>query len=635
MLSIMRKHAGSWMIKVILFAIVVVFCFFGVNTFRNRQTTYVAQVNGETISYEQYRKTYNSLIEQYRQAYGGNINEEVLKMLRPQEQALNQLIFGALTLQEAQRLDLRVTDQELDDAIQSFPAFQENGGFSQQKANRLLAFNNFSVGDFRDSFRQDIMSNRVRALVYEGVTVTDEEARQWYDWNNAEVNLSYVVFAPETYKDLAPTDEALKAHFESHQEDYKTEPKVKVRYLFFEPKSFEDQVTISDDAVAQYYDDNQNEFSKEKTVSARHILFKVDEKADEELVAQKKKLADDIYQKAKQGEDFAELAKQYSEGPTKEKGGDLGTFPKSRMVKPFADKAFSMQAGEISEPVRTRFGWHIIKVEKVNDAFVEPLDTVKERIRDKLMAARTRALALEKAEMVLDNVFDGDDLFAAGQTFKVPAKEAGPFTSKKPPEEGIGNPRKFTQAAFSLEKMAISEVLDVGNGFCLLQVVEKIDSVVPAFETVADKVREDVVEQMQNDRAKADAQALMDAAAEGASLEEAAKTFNQTKKETGFFKRDGNIPQIGREQDILKAAFELTKSKPMPGEPVKGRSGWYVIRLIERKLPDAEGFAKQKTEISDRLLAQKRQTALQAWLEDLKARSDVEINPEFKDLTQR
>ena len=143
-----------------------------------------------------------------------------------------------------------------------------------------------------------------------------------------------------------------------------------MRYLKFEPGNYVAKVEISEDEISEYYEEHPDEFQNPKTVEARHILIKVGQDAADEEVAKAKDKIQDILKKARSGQDFAELARQYSEGPSKDKGGLLGSFRREAMVKPFADKAFSMQAGDISEPVRTRFGWHIIKVEKVNEATV-------------------------------------------------------------------------------------------------------------------------------------------------------------------------------------------------------------------------------------------------------------------------
>ena len=175
-------------------------------------------------------------------------------------------------------------------------------------------------------------------------------------------------------RNIKPSQEEVKAFFEDHKTNYKTEAMVKVRYLHFNPDTYHPDVTIADEDIKYYYDDNREEFETPKTVEARHILIKADKDADSETFKKTRERAFDIMMIAKGGKDFAELAKKYSEGPSRDRGGSLGAFRKEAMVKPFADMAFSMKAGEISEPVRTRFGWHILKLnsrEKARELTIE------------------------------------------------------------------------------------------------------------------------------------------------------------------------------------------------------------------------------------------------------------------------
>jgi peptidyl-prolyl cis-trans isomerase D len=171
-----------------------------------------------------------------------------------------------------------------------------------------------------------------------------------------------VVFEPGRYQDIEVTDEEVQEYFDANQNNYKTELKLKAQYIYFNPQDFAGGVTVAVEDVKDYFDSHPDEFIVPKTVKARHILFKLEKDSSPEVVEEKRKKAEEVLALAKGGEDFGELAKTYSEGPSKDRGGDLGTFKKETMVKPFADQAFSMKAGEISDPVRTQFGWHIIKV---------------------------------------------------------------------------------------------------------------------------------------------------------------------------------------------------------------------------------------------------------------------------------
>jgi peptidyl-prolyl cis-trans isomerase D len=626
MLSIMRKQARSWMIKIILLAIVIVFVLWGITGYDAPQETTVAQVNGEPISFKAYRQNYDRMREQYRQAYGGSLDENMLRAFRLNEQALNQLIDRVLMLQEAKRLNIQIADSTLDQAIVAFPAFQTDGAFDEDRAGFILAQNRMTTTDFRNVYREDLMIEKLRALVLEGVTVSEAEAREWYDWYNAKVDLNYFLFDHARYADIAPSDEQISAYFQENAENYRTEPKIQVSFLHLDPADYKDQVSISDEQISVYYFDHPNEFATEKTVEARHIIFLADENAEEQVVADKLKEAMAVYEKAVAGEPFDELAKTYSEGPTRDEGGYLGAFKKGDMVAPFADKAFSMQAGEVSEPVRTRFGWHIIKVEKVNPAEQRSLEAAADSIRDNLMAEAARSLARRKAEEIHDNTFDGDDLAVAAENYQMPLETTDFFSSGQLPLlEGVTNARAFVRLAFGLEPMSVSEPLELENGYYVLQVVDRIDAAVPSLEEVKEKVKADLTAKLRDERAKADAQIALADLQQGKSLADISAAFDLAPMQTGFFTRTEAIPQISHDPDMLQAAFMLQEDQPLAEKVFKGSQGWFVIQLNERRKPDEEGFVEQKENILQQLPEQKKKTVFDQWLADLKARGNIKI----------
>jgi peptidyl-prolyl cis-trans isomerase D len=629
MLNLMRKHAGSWMIKVLLFAITVVFVFWGVGSFTSRNQTQVADINGEIISVDVYRQAYYRLLDNYRRLYGDQFNDDLLKMLRPGQQALDNLVSRILMVQESDRLGIDVSEQELADSIQAMPAFQNNGVFDYQRYQQLLGFNKMSPEEFETNQRQDLRIGKLQALITSAVSISEEEARQWYEWNNAEVNLEYVLFESEKYSDVTPTREQIETYFEKNVIKYRTEPQVKVRYLFFDPDAYQEDVPITQEAVSEYYQQNADEFRTEKTVQARHILFKVDKDSDSTVDEEKKALAAKVAGMAKSGKSFDQLAKQYSEGPSRDKGGFLGTFKREAMVQPFADAAFSMNAGDISEPVRTQFGWHVINVEKVNPASTESLEQATPKIRKKLRLKRLRMKALEAAERVYDSVFDGDDLGEAGKTHQVPVMDTELFTASGFKDNNIGNAQEFAKTAFELDLMAISRIQDWEDGYYLLQVIERLPSKSPELESVVERVRPDVTKEVQKERAKADAAAMLADIKNGTPLAEASRRAALKVKDTGFFKRTGGTGKIGFEPQISAAAFELTVDQPLVDQVVEGRKGWYILRLKERKLPLREDFIKALKSTRQRLAAQRKQAVFQQWIAGLRERSEIDINQEL------
>lgn len=204
MLSQMRKHAGSWMIKVLLFAIVVVFSFWGVGSYRSRQDTQVAEVNGEKISFDLYRQSYKNLLDQYRRVYGEQLNDDMLKALNLKQQAIEQLIDRVLLLQEAQRLEISVSDKEVAESIRQYPAFQVNGVFDSNRYMRLLNQIRMSAEEFESNQQQSLRLQKVQSMVQDGVFVSDDEASQWYACIMPKSILTMSFFHPRAIKTSQP-----------------------------------------------------------------------------------------------------------------------------------------------------------------------------------------------------------------------------------------------------------------------------------------------------------------------------------------------------------------------------------------------------------------------------------------------
>lgn len=625
MLSLMRKHAGSWLIKVILGAIVVVFVLWGVGSWTSQRSGRVATVNGDPISLEEFRITYKRLLEQVRQSFGNNLNEDLIKTLQLPKQAMDELINRNLMRQAAAELHLQVSDEELSRSIQDISAFQTAGVFDSRRYQTILDRNSMTPESFEINQRDALMIQKLNNIITSSVKISDQEVVQWYKWDNTEVNLDFVFFDPERYQDISTADEEMQTYFENHKESYKTAPKIKVRYLKFEPKTFVSQVVVSEDEIEVYYEDHPDEFQKPKTVEARHILIKLNQDASPEEVAKAKERIEAVLQKAKDGQDFAELAKENSEDSSKDKGGYLGTFRRDAMVKPFSDKAFSMKAGELSDPVRTRFGWHIIKVEKVNEATTTSFADAKSDILQKLTDEGSKHLAYDAAESVYDAAFEGADLeaIAADQNLTIQTPD---FFSRAEPPKVSNNPAKFATTAFELPDGEISEIQDFGDGYYIMEIVEKLSAQIPELSEVKEKIRADLIKQKKKEKAKADAEAMLSALKDGETMDAAARKFDLEQKSTGFFKRNASIPDIGSAREISRVAFELTAQNSLPEGALTGPGGgYYVIKFKDRKIPSLTDIDKEKEDIKARLLQQKKFKAFDEWLNQLRNRSEISI----------
>lgn len=625
MLSLMRKHAGSWLIKLILGAVVVVFVLWGVGSWTSQRSGRVATVNGDPISLEEFRITYKRLLEQVRQSFGNNLNEDLIKTLQLPKQAMDELINRNLMRQAAAELHLQVSDEELSRSIQDISAFQTAGVFDSRRYQTILDRNSMTPESFEINQRDALMIQKLNNIITSSVKISDQEVVQWYKWDNTEVDLDFVFFDPERYQDISTADEEMQTYFEDHKESYKNAPKIKVRYLKFEPKTFVSEVVVSDDEIEVYYEDHPDEFHNPKTVEARHILIKLNQDASPEEVAKAKERIEAVLQKAKDGQDFAELAKENSEDSSKDKGGYLGTFKRDAMVKPFSEKAFSMKAGELSDPVRTRFGWHIIKVEKVNQATTTSFADAKSDILQKLTDEGSKHLAYDAAESVFDAVFEGADLEAIAADRNLTIQTPDYFSRAEPPKVS-NNPAKFAATAFELPDGEISEIQDFGDGYYIMEIVEKLPAQIPELNEVKEKIRADLIKQKKGEKAKADAEAMLSALKDGETMDAAARKFDLEPKSTGFFKRNASIPDIGSAREISRVAFELTAQNSLPEGALTGPGGgYYVIKFKDRKIPSLTDIDKEKADIKARLLQQKKFKAFDEWLNQLRNRSEISI----------
>jgi len=624
----MRKHAASWLIKILLIAVALSFVVWGGYRYREQQRVRIASVNGESITIGEYRESYNTILQQLQRSFGNNLNAEMLKMLQVEKQALDRLINQKLLLQEASRLHFDVSDEELSDTIRNMEPFQQAGMFNARRYRLVLDSIRLSPEDFEAIQKESILVQKLNSFISDTVKVSDLEAWDWYKWQNASIDIDTVSFNPDTYDNIEPTAEEVEKYFNDNKEAYKTEPKIKTGFLYFNPADYADKVKLPQEEIDLYYDENPDEFKTPKTVEARHILFKLEQDVPEADVEKAKQRALDVMKLAREGKDFAELAKEHSEGPTKDQGGYLGSFRKEAMVKPFSDMAFSMKAGEISEPVRTQFGWHIINVEKVNEASTEPKAKAEEKIRKKLTEEYSKTEAFDHAESVYETIFDGDDLKTVAEDRKLKYRTTDFFTQKGP-DADIQSPAQFAATAFKLSEMQISEIADLGDGFYILQVIEKMPSNIPELDHVKDDVRADLVKEKQREKAKADATTLLEAVKGGKSMSEAGKGFELTPQTTGLFKRNASIPNIGYEPSISSAAFKLSEKKPLPEAAVNGQNKYYVIRFKERKEPERSEFEKEKDSVKLNLLRSKQRKAFDAWVSELRDSSDITVEDGF------
>jgi len=629
-LKFIRRNAEAAWVKFMFVAIVIVFVFWGMGGIVGGEKAEVAaRVNADPIDPAEYYRAYDSLVRVYQNMYKDNFKPEVAKALDLKGRAMDQLIRGTLMRQEAQRIGLSVSEAELRDAIAAMPSFQRRGRFERDFYVQVLRANDLTPGDFEDAERQELLVSKVQDLIISGVHVSDAEVHDRYVYDNEKVNLRFVKLdVPEFLSQVNLADADVQAYYDKHQESFREPERVRLEYVLYAPEQFADKVKLTDEDIQGYYDDHKFDYEKPEEVHARHILFKVAPDASPELKAEVRKHAEEVLAKVKAGEDFAALAKQYSEDASAGDGGDLGSFARGKMVKPFEDAAFALAPGATSDLVESPFGFHIIKVDAKQEARTQALDEVRADIVAALTKDKSRDLARTQAEGDQTKAVAGETLANLAQADGLSVATPAPF-ARGEAITGIGMNPDVTKAALAANAGDVGAVIDSPKGYVVFRVGEKLPSHVPPLAEIRERVEQAARNEQAEALAKKKADELLPEL-QKSDTDKLAAANNLKVEESGPFARTGTyIPNIGNAPELKKAAFDLTADKPV-APAVYSVSGASVLAVFKERIPaDEDQFKAQKSDLARQALDRGRGQAVEEFTNYLKARANIDVNQDF------
>ncbi len=631
MLTLLRKHASSWILKGLLLLVAVTFISWGgYSFFRDKKYDYAAKVNGTLIHLKDYHETLQGVVNRYREAMGPAFNEKMMEQLRIRETVMEELISRALILQEGNRLGLKVSDGELALAIESIPSFQVNGQFDPRLYERFLRLNRMVAEDFERLQRENLLYTKVVQLIrLNGGRVSEEEILEAYLFENEKINLQFVKISPESFKaQVNVNDVEMKDYFQQNQEEFRIPTFLQIQYLVFRPSDYEPRVKLSLEELQRYYDQRKEMFSTPKQVRAREILIRVDPQLPPDKIEEKRKKAEEILEKAKKAKDFASLAKQVSESENAQAGGDLGWLQQGNLEENLGHTLFSLKAGELSGLVKRPDGFHIYKVEEVKEEKRRSFDEVKDQIHQTLKREKAKAEASRKADDAFYSLFRSRDIERYAQEREVPIKKT-PFFKEGDEIPEIGRDPSFYNSAFSLKLGEISPVVHIPPNFYILKLIDKKESRIPAFEEVREQVHQKLAAKKTEEKARQTSEEILQQLKSGKPLLEVLKGKGYPIEETGFFNRAaGVIPKIGPAGEWMGSLSSLTETQPLPREPLKTKEGYFVVRLLGSEPADQTKFESVKKNLEKRLTYMKQEEFFKNWLQHLRSKANIEINKE-------
>ncbi len=488
----------SFILWIVIIALsVYVFANWGAQGKIGQPTSVIASVDGDEILFKEYVEQYRSLEDRYKQMYGKRYTSDMAKMLGINRQALSNLVDTRVILHIADKMGVHVSKEEVAKKILSMRMFtNEKGEFvGYDKYKRYVEGYGKTIPDFEKSIANDAVITKLGDLVNASITLTDEQVEKIYREQNEKIGFEYITFKARTFLPAAMkeiSDADAEEYYKSHKEAYRTPLKRSISFVRFTPFDFKKDMQVSEDEIKAYYKKNIDKYTQKEQVRASHILIGTTMKKRSYKDA--KKIADKVYALLKKGKKFSDLVKKYSDDYTTVKnGGDLNWFPRGRMVKAFEDTAFGMKPGEFSKPVKTQFGYHIIKVTGHKKGKVETLKEVHSHIESALKFKKAQELVQKKANEFSKVAKEKKDLAVAAKAMKYKVMDSGFFANDPMATiNGIGPSARVANAAFSLKLKDISDALKTAEGVIVFQVMAEKSPEIPPFKEVAGNVRNDI-----------------------------------------------------------------------------------------------------------------------------------------------
>ena len=626
MLQAIREKAQGWIAWAIVILISIPFALFGIQQYLGVDSNPpVAKVNGDKITTQQLDQRVRDFRQNMRRVLGDAFSPEMFADAELKPKVLQRMIDEVVLRQAADDWNMRISNEELAAYIRSIPQLQSNGHFDQGLYEATVRNQGLTEAGFESLVRSDLRSQQQEEGVSGTVLVTDSALANQVKLADQKRAIAYVRIPASAYMDKANVSEAeAKAYYQSHQNEYAVPERVKLAYIRLSADALTDQVNVTDAKLREYYDTHRDELVANQERKVSHILIESNAKND----AEKKAFAEKLLQQIRDGADFAELAKKYSDDPgSAEDGGDLGWVDRGVMVKPFEDAVFAAKKGELVGPVKTEYGYHIIRVKDIRGGQEAGFDQVRAQVEKAYLRQQAEELYYNYFERLADLVYESpDSLVPAAEALGLKVQHTDWVTRASPPA-ALNSP-KVLNAAFSedvLQQGNNSDVLELGpTDAVVLRVQTHENETTKPFDSVKDQVAEAAAKALASDKARAEGEKLLSSLRDGGSLKQVADSHAWQLVQKTVSRRGDEAPA-----EIVDAAFGVPSlgHKGLSYVGVVSAEGDYMLIGVD-KITDGDVASLTEPERqSSRAELSRTLGSLQfkGVLEALRARSDIEI----------
>ena len=561
MLQSIRDRAQGIVVWTIVGLIIITFALFGLSSYLSGTAkSVVASVNGVEISERDLLSEYQNAQQRLQQMLGANYRADLFNEDLMKQQVLEGLIQRELINQELESENYQVAPQQIIASLQTIPAFQnENGEFSTDNYRRVLSVQGIPSESFEMQLARDIANEQLRNTIMRSTIVTDQEGQRFQQLQEQQRKMGYLRLPYQRYlKKIDISDDAVSTYYEQNTAVFSTPLEVGVDYVELDLAEMARQIDFSEAEIKDYYEQNRQNFvSQLEQRKVRHILIPVNTTIDEQ---QARGQIEALAARIKNGEDFASVAKAESQDPgSASQGGDLGFIGLGVMDKAFEQATFQLGKNELSQPIRTRFGYHLIEVTEIKPVQLKPFDEVKAQIRTDLQTEQAEKRFYEEVDKLNNLSYEiPDSLQPVAAEMGLEIKHSPMFTSSG--GQALFSNQKVISAAFS------DEVLNQGRNSELIElsdthvVVLRLREQKVASQRPLDEVRESIVGRLKQQQAKEmaakDAAAALERITKAEDPKRVAADYEQKWQDAGFIKR---TPSEGDKLDnqIREAVFSL------------------------------------------------------------------------------
>ena len=584
------------------------------------------------ISMPEYRKTYNNVYKFYvqmlTQIKGGHVTDSDIKKLNIKKKTIETLIERALLLQEAHKEGIKVTDADVERKIESNTTFYSNGHFSKQRYLAILQANNINPREYEDSLKMSLYIDKLKSRVLKNVAVTPQEVKKYFDENYSKVDLKYVYLPyKKMEKYVKINDKVLKNYYNKHKEEFRIPTQLKFNYVLIGLDYAKSKIKVSDNQSKQFYEDHISYFQVPLRVRVAHILIGNNDSKDNKTDEQLKKEAYKVYSEIKDKKiTFKKAAMRYSADKySKKAGGELGYITKDMVVPGFWNGIKDLKVGEISKPFKSKFGYHIAKVEDIKKPYIRKYKDVKDKIIDYLKTQQAKENLFIYAKKVFVKIRDSK------KNFKDAVKSLGlPF--KTSDFMSLKNPKKPFAAAIIRNALMSSKGKLLGpdagvGGYVIYEITDKKPSYIPSFDKVKDKVKKAYIQYESEEIARKKAQKMYDKLKSKKDFDKAARSIGLRVKiaeNVGKFSPDAKMECTANSTVMKKIFSEKVGFFDKCATP----KGIYVF-LLSKKTVNKKDFSKYQKSIEEQLKSQKDFDAMNKFIEKLKKQVTIKINPKL------